>query len=357
MGVITAWFRRHFSDPQVVILAAFLIGGFAVVLLMGDMLAPLIASVIIAYLLEALVRQLQRLGAPRLLAVAVVFSGFMALLVFILFGLLPLLSQQISDLVQQLPTMVGKGQDLLLRLPQSHPNFISKEQILEVMSGLRKELGALGQYVVSWSLSSVLSLITISIYLVLMPLLVFFLLKDKDKIFSWMRSYYPPNMALTDEVWHDVDRQIGNYVRGKIMEVFIVWLATYIAFVVMKLSFAMLLGFLVGLSVIIPYIGAVVVTLPVALIAYFQWGWSGDFAYLMLVYLIIQAVDGNVIVPLLFSEVVNLHPVAIITAVLVFGGLWGFWGVFFAIPLATLVQAVLKAWPRAPTPESLMPPP
>ena len=67
---------------------------------------------------------------------------------------------------------------------------------------------------------------------------------------------------------------------------------------------------------------------------------------MMIAYAIIQALDGNVLVPLLFSEALNLHPVAIIVAILVFGGLWGFWGIFFAIPLATVVQAVLKAWPR-----------
>jgi putative permease len=72
-------------------------------------------------------------------------------------------------------------------------------------------------------------------------------------------------------------------------------------------------------------------------------------------YLVIQALDGNVLVPLLFSEVVNLHPIAIIVAILVFGGLWGFWGVFFAIPLATLVQAVLKAWPTFDDKESRPP--
>jgi putative permease len=66
-------------------------------------------------------------------------------------------------------------------------------------------------------------------------------------------------------------------------------------------------------------------------------------------YLVIQALDGNVLVPLLFGEVVNLHPIAIIVAILVFGGLWGFWGVFFAIPLATLVNAVLRAWPSSKT--------
>ena len=82
------------------------------------------------------------------------------------------------------------------------------------------------------------------------------------------------------------------------------------------------------------------------MIAFFQWGWGSEFAYLIIAYGIIQALDGNVVVPLLFSEAVNLHPVAIIVAVLLFGGLWGFWGVFFAIPLATLVKAVLHAWPK-----------
>jgi len=105
---------------------------------------------------------------------------------------------------------------------------------------------------------------------------------------------------------------------------------------------------------VIPYIGAAVVTLPIAAIAFFQWGWSPEFWYILVAYGIIQALDGNVLVPLLFSEVVNLHPVAIIIAVLVFGGLWGFWGVFFAIPLATLVQAVLGSWPRG---DQILPPP
>ena len=126
----------------------------------------------------------------------------------------------------------------------------------------------------------------------------------------------------------------------------IVWIACYIVFALMGLNYAMLLAAAVGFSVIIPYIGAVVVTIPVALVAYFQWGWSSDFSYLLVAYFIIQGIDGSVIVPLLFSEVVNLHPIAIIVAVLFFGGLWGFWGVFFAIPLATVVQAIIKAWPK-----------
>ncbi len=346
MELIRDWFRRHFSDPQVVILALFLLIGFGVILFFGEMLAPVIASLVIAYLLESVVARMEGWGAPRLVAVVVVFLLFMAFLLFVLFGLLPALSRQITQLVQQLPGMISKGQALLLRLPEMYPNFIDEAQVVELMGRLRSELADLGQQVVSLSVSSVMGLITLVVYLVLMPLLVFFFLKDKDKIIGWTRSYFPQQIGLAQQVWHDVDVQIGNYVRGKMLEILVVWIGSYVTFTLMSLQFAMLLGFLVGLSVIIPYVGAVVVTLPVALVAYFQWGWGADFAWLVVAYLVIQAVDGNIIVPLLFSEVVNLHPVAIIVAILVFGGIWGFWGVFFAIPLATLVQAVLSAWPR-----------
>ena len=129
----------------------------------------------------------------------------------------------------------------------------------------------------------------------------------------------------------------------------IVGVVSYITFLSMDLQFALLLGVLNGLSVLIPYIGATVVTFPIAVVALFQFGFTPEFGWLMGAYLIIQALDGNVLVPLLFSEVVDLHPIAIIVAILLFGGLWGFWGVFFAIPLATLVQAVLKAWPTFET--------
>ena len=191
----------------------------------------------------------------------------------------------------------------------------------------------------------VLGILTLLVYLILMPLMVFFFLKDKAVIITWVKHFLPADRRLAGQVWADVDMQIGNYVRGKFIEIVIVWIVTYVTFALMGLQFSMLLGVLVGLSVVIPYVGAVTVTFPVAVIAYFQWGFTSDFAYIMIAYAVIQALDGNVLVPLLFSEVVNLHPIAIITAVLVFGGLWGFWGVFFAIPLATLVQAVLKAWP------------
>lgn len=346
MEIVRQWFQRYFSDPQVVILALLLVLGFAIVLTLGDMLAPVLASVVLAYLLDGLVDNLEQRRVPRIMAVSLVFVAFLVMVVVILFGLVPQLSQQITQLFQQLPVMLTKGQEAIVKLPEQYPGFITEEQIKEVYAGVRAELASFGQQVLSLSLASVLSLITVLVYLILVPVLVFFFLKDKHGILQWLTNYLPRDRSLSTQVWHDVNAQIGNYVRGKVWEIFIVGSVTYVTFTLMGLDYAMLLATLVGLSVIIPYIGAAVATLPIALIAYFQWGWSGEFGWLLFAYAVIQALDGNVLVPLLFSEVVNLHPIAIIVAVLVFGGVWGFWGVFFAIPLATLVQAVLKAWPR-----------
>jgi putative permease len=350
VDVIRDWFRQHLSNPQVIGLAAVLLAGFVTIYLAGDMLAPVLASIIIAYLLEGVVGYLERLGVPRFIAVIIVFSGFLAFLVFVIFGLMPLLSRQATQLFQQLPTMIARGQDALLTLPERYPQLFSEEQVRDLIGSIRAETLGYGQRVVTISLASVVGIIAWIVYLILMPLMVFFFLKDKQRIVGWMTGFLPEDRALLGQVWRDVDLQIGNYVRGKFVEIIIVWVVTYITFAFMGLQFSMLLGVLVGLSVLIPYIGAVTVTIPVAIVAYFQWGFTGDFAWLLIAYAIIQALDGNLLVPLLFSEAVNLHPVAIIVAILIFGGLWGFWGVFFAIPLATLVQAVLKAWPKTGPP-------
>ncbi|MCP5195913.1 MAG: AI-2E family transporter [Gammaproteobacteria bacterium] len=347
MKILSDWFERFFHDPQAVILTVVLVLGTSIVLVMGRDLAPVLASIVIAYLLEGIVQALQhQLRMPRLLAVVVVFVFFMTFVLFLLFGLLPLVSRQLTQLIQQLPTMIVQGQNLLLSLPAMYPDFITEVQVLEVINAVRAEIGTWGQNILTWSLAAGMGFITVIIYLVLLPLLVFFFLKDKVLILNWVHGFLPHDHTLAQQVWREVDRQMGNYVRGKFLEILVVWVATFMAFAYMGLQFSMLLALMVGLSVIVPYIGAVVVTVPVALVAFFQWGWGSEFLWLLGVYLIIQGLDGNVLVPLLFSEVVDLHPIAIIVAVLMFGGLWGFWGIFFAIPLATVVQSILKAWPR-----------
>ena len=344
MNVIGNWFRRNFSDPQVVILVVLLIIGSAIVILLGKMLAPVLASAVIAYLLQGPVGALERRGMPRIPAVLLVFLSFVTFLLFVFLGLLPILWVQAEELFQQLPSMISWCQQELLRLPELYPDFISEQHVIGITDTLRSELTTIGQQVLSLSLASVRVLIGFLVYIFLMPLLVFFLLKDKDRLLRWVTAFLPEDRTMATEVWHELNLQMGNYVRGKAWEILIGWSVSWATFAVLGLEYAMLISLFVGLSVLIPYIGAIVMTLPVASIAFFQWGWSAHFGYAVAAYVVIQILDGNVLVALLFSEVVNLHPVAIIVAVLVFGGMFGFWGVFFAIPLATLVQAILKAW-------------
>ena len=356
MELLRDWFKRSFSDPQVVILGVFLLVFFAVIFGLGTWLAPMFASIVIAYLLEAIVIRLQRLGMPRMVAVIIVFLLFLALLFFLLFGLVPLVSAQLTQLVQQFPNYITQGQELLKQLPESYPDLISAEQVDIVIAQLGQEVAQLGQHLLGWSLASVASVIGLVIYLVLVPVLVFFFLKDKDLMVGWITDRMPKDRSLVNRVWVESELQIANYVRGKVVEIIIVGGVTYVTFTLLGLQYAALLSTLVGVSVLVPYIGAAVVTIPIALIAFFQFGWGWDFGQVMIAYAIIQALDGNLLVPLLFSEVVNLHPVAIILAILVFGGLWGFWGIFFAIPLATFVKAVINAWPRKVQPDDAQEP-
>lgn len=351
MNAILAWLRRQLADPQIVALTLIVLLLALTVWLFGRMLAPLLASLVIAYLLDSMAQRMRARGVPHLLSVLLVFMLFIAVLWACFFWLLPLLTRQMGQLFQQIPSMVGEVQKALLLLPEKYPAYVSEQQIREVFAGFNTELVRFGQRLLSFSVASLMTLITILIYLVLVPFLVFFLLKDKELLIDWIAGFLPKDRHLTLEVWGDVDRQIGNYVQGKLVEILLVAIVTWIAFSVLGLQYALLLAAITGVSVLIPYVGAMVVTLPVALVAYFQFGLAPAFYYVIVAYGVIQFIDGNVLVPVLFSEVVDLHPVAIIAAILFFGGLWGFWGIFFAIPLATVIQAILRAWPRHGSPE------
>ena len=340
-------FKRFLPNSQAVSLAIILIVSFVLIYSLSSILMPVFASIVVAYLLEGLVGKAEKMGMSRLPAVYLVFSGFMACLGFLLFYLMPLVSQQAVELIQQIPDIINRAQTEIMRLPKTYPKMISESKIQQMMFAVQKELLTYGQNMLSLSAASVVGIVSAMIYLFLVPMMVFFFLKDKALLISWFLQFMPRDRHLTVRVWEEVDTQLGNYVRGKFAEIFILWVVSYATFAVMSLNYAMLLAVLMGVQVIIPYIGATLVTFPVLMVAYFQWGLSGDdFMYIVIAYSIIQALDGVVLVPVLFSEAVNLHAIAIIVAILFFGGLWGFWGVFFAIPLATVVKAVLTAWPR-----------
>lgn len=349
---LSSWYRRYFSDPQAALMAILLLAALVVLLTMGKMLAPLLAAIVLAYLLEGPTTRLERVGIPRLVGMNITFFAFLAFLMFIVLGLVPILWRQLAQFLQELPRMINNGQDLLLRLPELYPQVISEEQVWNIINAVRSGITDLGSNFLSLSLATIPAAITILVYLFLVPIMVFFFLKDKDQILAWLSRFLPRERRMVTDVWQEMDAQMGNYIRGKVYEIIIVGAVAYMLFKFLGLAYAPLLAVLVGVSVLIPYIGAATVTVPVALVGYFQWGMGHEFTTLIVAYFILQFLDGNVLVPILFSEANNLHPNAIIVAILVFGGLWGFWGIFFAIPLATLVKALINAWPTGYEPQT-----
>lgn len=342
------WYKRRFSDPQAIGLLVILLAAFCILFFLSGLLAPLLVAVVLAYLLEWPTVRLQRVGCSRTWAtsaVLVVFAGILLVMVLIV---APVAWQQGINLTRDLPNMLNKLYMFAAGLPKRYPALVDAGIIDIIVENLRSRLTGLGESLVKYSLASLVGLMTLMIYLVLVPLMVFFLLKDKEQMLNAVRRVLPRNRGLAGVVWKEMNQQITNYIRGKVLEMVAVGFVTWLAFLMLGLNYSLLLAVLVGISVLIPYIGAMVVTIPVIGVGLFQWGLGSDFWTMIAIYLVIQALDGNVLVPILFSEAVNLHPLVIILSVVIFGGMWGFWGVFFAIPLATLVKAVVRAWPETP---------
>jgi AI-2E family transporter len=235
MEQIRDWFRRHLSDPQVVILSLILLVGVLVVTATNRILAPVFASLVLAYLLEGAVRPLEARGLPRPGAASLVFTGFMVVLVALLLVLGPALWRQTVQLMADLPQILAQGQQVLMGLPEQYPDLITEAQVDEVMNRIHGDITGLGQAILQRSVASVVGLLTVMVYLVLMPLMVFFFLKDKDRIIEWAKGFLPEDRGLVRQVWLDVDLQIGNYVRGKVWEIVIVWGVTAAIFSLLDL--------------------------------------------------------------------------------------------------------------------------
>ncbi|MGM0693638.1 MAG: AI-2E family transporter [Pseudomonadota bacterium] len=345
-SVFRRWMDHYFSDEEAVILLVVLVLGFTAVILFGRMLAPFLIALVVAFLLQGPVSWLERRRMPRLLAVFVVFLAFIGVLLALAFILMPLIWNQLVGLVQEAPRMFASGQKLLDDLQARYPNLVTPDQMQNWIDVAGREVTQLGQRALTLSLASLGNVLTLIVYLILVPILVFFMLKDSERLVGFTTSLLPQRRELMTRIWEEMDDQIANYVRGKFIEIIIVGGVAFFTFAYFGLPYTALLSVVVGLSVLVPYIGAAVTTLPVAAVAGFHFGLTDEFLYVLVAYGVLQALDGNVLSPILFSEAVNIHPVSIILAILFFGGIWGFWGVFFAIPLATLLKALVYAWPR-----------
>lgn len=335
--------NRRFQDPQVVGLMLAIILGSLILSFFGSALAPYFTALVVAYLLEGIIRTLEKVRLPRMLAVIIVFSLFLLVLNLILFVLLPTLAVELARISEEIPRITETFKQLLRQLTESASGFLDSAFAENLLIGLVETSQEWAGKSVTFVLQGLPGLISLLVYLLLVPFLVFFFMKDKDKLLGVFSRYMPRERDLINRVLLEVNTGVGGYIRGKFWEMLMLGGASYLSFAIIEFQYAFLVGILTGLSVLIPFLGLAVVTVPVVVLGVFQWGLTWEAANPLIIYAVLQMIDGNMIAPMILGETVKVHPTTIMLAVLLFGSLWGVIGVFFAVPLAVLVKSILEA--------------
>ena len=340
--------KNIFSNEETIIFSLAILLFFLVISFFGSILTPFMISIVVAYLLVGMQKKIQSYDISANVALIITFSVFIITGAALLIWLVPLLYIQLQAFILDVPNLINNFLDFISGLPAKFPDLVSSEQISIFFQAVSEEVSAIAQNIVKSSISGIQSAITFLLYIILFPILVYFFLFDRKNIIEGFIKIIPGKREMLTNIWAEMDIQLSNYVRGKTIEIFIVGIAAAIIFASLGLKYSALLSVLVGLSVIIPYVGAFLVTIPIVVVGLLQFGLGTEFYLLIGLYLLLQALDGNLLVPIIFSETVKLHPVVIILAVFIFGSMFGFWGVFFSIPIATFIKAVWNAWPSSP---------
>ena len=339
-------FRKIFSNEESLVFALLLGLAFFVLYFLGNILTPFLISIIFAYLLVGMQSRLEKYGLGKSLSLILTYAFFLLIGIALMIWLIPLVSQQLQSLIVEIPKWLNAFMFFVQDIPTKYPDLVSSDQIATFLQTASSQITSISQDFLKASISGIQNTLLVAINLILLPILVFFFLFDRKSIIAGFLSVLPKERTMLKQVWVEMDEQLSNYSRGKVIEIIIVGSVAALLFMYFDLQYVALLSVLVGLSVLIPFLGAFIVTLPVAAVGLLQFNLTFDFWLLMGSYLVLQILDGYLLVPLLFSDAVKLHPVAIILAVFVFGGLFGIWGVFFAIPIATLIKAIWNSWPE-----------
>ena len=345
---INKLFNKLFSNEESLIFSLLILAFLLVLYFFGGLLTPFIISLIFAYLLIGLTKNLIKYGLTELVSLIISYVIFLLSGIGFLVWLIPLIFQQTQAFFIEVPVWLNNFRSFIENLAQSNQELVSSDQISSFFTEFIGRLSSISQGVLDASISGIQDTLVFSIYLIMIPVLVFFFLFDKERIVRGFLMLLPKKRAMLSEVWIEMDDQLSNYVWGKGVEILIVGFVAAVIFGTMGLNYTALLSIIVGVSVLIPYVGAFLATIPVVVVAFLQFGIGFDLYMIVGLYLLLQALDGYLLVPILFSDAVKLHPVVIMLAVFVFGGIFGFWGAFFSIPLATFIKAVWNSWPSIP---------
>ncbi|MCL4144428.1 UNVERIFIED_CONTAM: hypothetical protein GTU68_045413, partial [Idotea baltica] len=255
--IFKQWYQKNFSDPNAVTLMLVIVLSALLIYSFGQLLTPVFVAIVFAFLLEWPVKKVTQWGLNRNLSTSLVIAIFIGVMTTIFVMAIPVIWKQSIGLIKELPDMMVHIKRYINMLPDLYPS-LDPALITNLMNNFDTKLVSVLESSVQAVMASLTDVVAILIYLILVPMMVFFILKDKKILLAGFDKVMPVKRRLITQVSTEMNQQIINYIRGKMIELFIVGLASYIAFAIMDLRFAAVLGFLVGLSVLIPYIGAAV---------------------------------------------------------------------------------------------------
>jgi len=324
-----------------VFLAVLALGSLVLAVVWWSALLPFTIGIVIAYLLDPLVLFAQRkLRIKRLPALLIVFVLFLSLFLFVFISLFPLLARGVSSLMQTIASnqeeIAGFVKDSMdwfdgLPLPIDHADLVSKLQNL-----FAQFFGAIYSFVLSFIGSIPL--------LIIVPLIVFYLLKDKDAIFAALKRYIrDENETRARGFFDEIDVRLGGYVKGQFLLSALVTVITYIALLIFDVPYALLIGIANGILNIIPYFGPVIGAVPAVVLELLYFSSSGHLVALIVFFVVMNILVTTLISPKIFATATNLHPLLVLLALFIGSYVMGMVGMIVAVPFAIVVQTVLRA--------------
>ena len=315
--------------------------------LLAPVLMPFAFAAMLAYMGNPLADRLQRLRMGRTLAVSIVFTGLLLLTVGALLLLIPLISRQVDNLVQNLPRYVdwvrGTALPWLQATLHLDPGAFDTDRLMAQLKDHIGSLGGVASSVLGKISRSSVGVVMWLTNLVLIPVVAFYLLRDWDRLVTWIDRMLPRSIEPTiRQLAREADSVLGAFVRGQLLVMLALGIFYGASLTIMGLSVGPLIGMVAGLLSFVPYLGFIVGFGSALIAAVVQYGDWNHVLVVVGIFTAGQLLEGYVLVPRLVGEKIGLHPVAVIFAVLAGGYLAGFLGVLLALPAASVILVLLR---------------
>ncbi|WP_269412118.1 AI-2E family transporter [Lentibacillus daqui] len=301
--------------------------------------APFIIAGLIAYLLYPIVKKINSYHIPKGLAILLIYLVFFGSSGYAIYRIYPAMIHQLSDLQAQLPQLIQMYQDLVYQLYE-YTSFLP-EVVHDKMDHLIAGMETRVENLVGKAVNGFTKVFDMIVFLTVIPVLVFYFLKDFTRIKDYIKKWIPVKYHRDgSDLCAKIDKSLGDYIRGQLIVCFFVFLATYIAFQLLHIKYALLLAIIMGLTNIIPYFGPIIGAVPAVAITLTVS--AKLIIFVLIAVFVIQLIESNLLSPYIVGKSIAIHPIAIIFALLLGGELGGVIGMIVAVPVLTILKVVVS---------------